>query len=107
MSIEQYKQLKLHEKQDQVQRLCKAFIKDFFQYTRDNGWMQEAVGEDVSWVDIDGISDWHIKAALHSLQGAQDNKGLISICSETLVADGYRLVRTTLLIEPDIPSPAK
>ncbi|CAG8980100.1 hypothetical protein HYALB_00012566 [Hymenoscyphus albidus] len=59
LSITQYKQLELSEKQDQVQQLCKLFIKEFLQHTRDNSWMQEAVGEDFSWVHIKGMSDWH------------------------------------------------
>lgn len=74
ISISEYRQLKLDEKKEQVHRLSEAFIKEFFQYTRDNSWMQEAVGDNVDWINITGMSDWHIKAALASLQSAQDSR---------------------------------
>lgn len=41
---------------------------EFFQYTRDGDWMQEAVGENANWLNIEGMSAWHAQGALHSLQ---------------------------------------
>lgn len=76
MTIDKFKELRLHEKQDRIEKLGRVFIAEFYQYTRDNGWMQEALGNDFNWIHMEGMSEWHIKAALHSLKGAHDLKSV-------------------------------
>lgn len=68
LTMEQFVALKSLDRQNQVAKMARAFTEEFFQYTRDNDWMQEAVGEISDWLNIPGMSEWHVKAAIHSLK---------------------------------------
>lgn len=53
----------------------------FYQYTKDGHWMQDAVGEQNSWIKIDGMARWHIRRDLDSLQTGIVNSVTLSYSS--------------------------
>jgi len=75
LSVEQFKQLETNQRRYRVGRLESAFTEDFFNYTRDGGWMAEAVGEEDRWIHIEGISRWHVKWALHAIENSNVGPG--------------------------------
>ena len=70
LSVEQFKHLPGTDRRYRIGLLESAFFESFFQYTRDGGWMEEAVGESEDWIQIEGMSRWHVKWALHALESS-------------------------------------
>lgn len=55
------------QKRDEEAQMKRSFTAEFSQYSRDNDWMQEAVGENPAWILVLGMTDWHVMAAFYSL----------------------------------------
>ncbi|KAF4634529.1 hypothetical protein G7Y89_g3580 [Cudoniella acicularis] len=70
LSPQQFKRLNMNQRFYRTSQIDQAFAAGFFQYTRDGNWMQEAVGEDNSWIFIHGMSAWHVKSALYALENS-------------------------------------
>jgi hypothetical protein len=74
-STQQFKLLPKETKR-WVTRKIEATVLDnrdgFFYYTRDNSWIQDAVGDQGDWIKINGMALWHIVSALFSLESSSD-----------------------------------
>lgn len=67
----EYKALPRESKRFVAKKIAAVFVDDkdgFFQYTRDNYWMQDAVGDQDGWIKIEGMATWHVSAALLALE---------------------------------------
>jgi hypothetical protein len=43
-------------------------IRDIFlEYSRDFGWMEDAVGPNGIWLEVPGMIPWHVKAGIETL----------------------------------------
>ncbi|EPE29627.1 hypothetical protein GLAREA_00787 [Glarea lozoyensis ATCC 20868] len=58
LTIQKFKDLEKPQKRYRIAQLERVFAAQFFQYTRDGG----------CWVFIHGMSAWHVRSALHSMQ---------------------------------------
>ncbi|CAG8951023.1 hypothetical protein HYFRA_00006420 [Hymenoscyphus fraxineus] len=70
LTAAQFKALPLGPRRSRIARLEFAFSAEFFAYSRDGDWMQEAVGEERSWLDVPGMREWHVRAALAACEQA-------------------------------------
>jgi hypothetical protein len=67
LSPKQFQQLAIVFKREKFINLQEAFRDNFFEFTRDGSWMQKAAGLNRNWLDIPGIIDWHVRAAINTL----------------------------------------
>ncbi|KAF4630448.1 hypothetical protein G7Y89_g7690 [Cudoniella acicularis] len=67
LSTKQFIELDLVQKRYRVSQLERVFAAEFFQYSRDESWMQDAVGPTDAWLFIHGMSQWHVKYALQAI----------------------------------------
>lgn len=72
ITLAQFAVLPKHQKRYRILQLEHAFETTFFTHCRNGGWMQEVVGEDEAWIHVQGMKEWHVRSALHSLQYAND-----------------------------------
>jgi hypothetical protein len=68
MSPTQLHQLERYQKKVALLSLESDFQHDFFQFSRDSSWMQDAVGPNAGWLNIPGIISWHLRAAIETLR---------------------------------------
>jgi hypothetical protein len=68
MSLTQLHQLERYQKKQTLLSLERFFRHNFFQYSRDGGWMQDAFGPNAAWLNIPGIISWHVRAAIETLR---------------------------------------
>ncbi|KAF4637150.1 hypothetical protein G7Y89_g935 [Cudoniella acicularis] len=83
LSPKQFKESDVIQKRYHIAQIERAFAAQFFQYTRDNSWMQDAVGPDSSWIYIHGMSVWHVRFALQSIESDVRDDALIEPTGST------------------------
>lgn len=50
-----------------VAQLEIVFAAEFYKYTRDDNWMQDAVGLNSNWIYVHGMSAWHVRTAIQTV----------------------------------------
>ena len=74
LSPKQFQRLEKVYKLKNLGALERSFGNNFFEFTRDGSWMEDAVGSSAKWLEIPGIVPWHVRAAIETL-GYQDTSG--------------------------------
>ncbi|KAF4637057.1 hypothetical protein G7Y89_g1010 [Cudoniella acicularis] len=69
------KNLDVAQRRYRLLQLEQVFAAEFFQYTRDNGWMEDAVGPNSNWLYIHGMSAWHVRHTVQAIEATLDDDG--------------------------------
>ena|SRR5690349_15449475 len=80
LTVKQLKNLPITDKRYHILQIESAFISSFFAYTRDKGWMENAVGDAKDWIELDGMAAWHVSKAISALEKASDGTTTLVIC---------------------------
>ncbi|KAH6684033.1 hypothetical protein B0J14DRAFT_555038 [Halenospora varia] len=78
------------EKQILIVRIAGIFRMEFFRYSRDESWMEDAVGDNDAWMDIDGMCSWHVRWAIRAIERGGRYVSVTGRC-ESAYSSGRRL----------------
>lgn len=78
------------EKQILIVRIAGIFHMEFFRYSRDENWMEDAVGDNGAWMDIDGMCSWHVRWAIRAIERGGRYVSVTGRC-ESAYSSGRRL----------------
>jgi hypothetical protein len=106
MSLQQFKALDKNVKGYTLSQLEEKFSKEFFKYTRDSHWMQEAAGNNDNWIKIPGMCGWHVRHAIHALEYSEDTVGTSPIHAVPNLHSSSYNAGLTLLCLFKVASPA-
>ncbi|RDL41171.1 uncharacterized protein BP5553_01150 [Venustampulla echinocandica] len=102
LSPKQFKDLSAVQKRYRTSQLDRVFAAEFFEHTRDGGWMQDAVGNNKSWIYIHGMSAWHVKSALHALVNSSGGSPADSTATPTESASSSQPADTVSAAATDV-----
>jgi hypothetical protein len=67
LSVQQLMELGEHTRFEKIFQLEQAFSTRFFEYSREEEWMKNAVGDVEDWIKMEGMATWQIKMALAAI----------------------------------------